>query len=179
MAGLQVIGTCLMLCMVIALCYAGCGSLSGAGGAKYDLDPLTAATDYQGKEESTTYTYYYNFCQNIRGVTCPTPNPAAQVSATGTCTPIGLLPATSITEEGKGNIKIVYTNNQDLCGNPRTIPRITTLNLACSSTTYQLVSILIPFLLLLLLLLLLPVSFLPLLLQMIPQETRFDPFYRD
>jgi len=133
--------TCLVLCSLVAPSQASCGPLTGADGSKYDLDPLTTASDYIGKEEATTYTYYYNFCQNIKTATSCTPTPAAQVSTTGTCTPIGLLPATSITESSKGNIKIVYTNNNDLCGNPKTIPRISTFYLSCSTVEYNLVKI--------------------------------------
>jgi hypothetical protein len=35
----------------------------------------------------------------------------------------------------------VYTTNNDMCGNPRTIPRVTTLLLSCATVSYQFLSI--------------------------------------
>ena len=53
-----------------------------------------------------------------------------------------LIVGIKITELGNGNIRIVYTNNNDLCGNPKTIPRVATFLLSCAPTVdYELVSI--------------------------------------
>jgi hypothetical protein len=38
---LLVVSTCLVLCVLVALSNAGCGTINGADGVKYDLDPLS------------------------------------------------------------------------------------------------------------------------------------------
>jgi len=128
---------------LVSVCNAGCGTFKAPSGNMYYLDPLTKSIDYSVKEQSTTYTYYYNYCQVLTTPsTCTTPSLSTQISATGTCTSIGL-PPPNITElESKQGVLIVYKNTIDLCGNPKTIPRITMLNVTCNpSVEYNLVLI--------------------------------------
>jgi hypothetical protein len=130
-----------LLCSLLGVSLgATCGTWTGPSGTKYNLDPLSKSVDYIGTEEGTAYTYYYNFCQNIVRQTSCVPAPAVQVSNTGSCTPVGLLPA-AMSEISNG-IKIVYTNNNDLCGNPKSIPRVSTFLITCTpNVEYTLVSI--------------------------------------
>jgi len=148
MAKLLVLLASLCLALLVDLSDAGCGTFVGdKSGAKYNLDPLTKAVDYQGKEAAqASYTYWYNFCQNINkatsGITCTNPTPTAQVSNTGTCISVGYLPPDIKELDTKNGVTMVYTNNNDLCGNPKTIPRVSSFILNCAAKTeYELVGI--------------------------------------
>jgi len=116
----------------------GCGWYTASDGTRYQLDPLTKSTDYQGIEPGPNqFHYYWNFCSPVKPDTgCPEGAVAGQ-SFLGACTSIGYLPA-SIKDgiDGpKSGVVITYVNNADSkCGPQRTIPRQTQIVLKCDKT---------------------------------------------
>jgi len=116
----------------------GCGTHKAKDGSVYNLDPLTIAGAYQGTEEGTSYTYFWNFCANyaaqISCSTMPPPASAVQVSSTDQCVNIGYTPAT-ITDSASGpdkGVTITYVNNQDSRCKGGTIERTTVINVECA-----------------------------------------------
>jgi len=133
-----VVSLLILLLGVVDFSHCQCGGFNASDGSVYDLNSLTrSAADYQGIEAGTPYTYYWNFCRNLLSTTCVSPTPSTQVSATGTCTPIGYLPGV-IKEHPKGpqaGIQLTYINSQDNKCNANSINRVTNIIVDCSNSS--------------------------------------------
>lgn len=126
----------LLLCIFVVVCSAGCGTFTAPSGNVYNLDPLTTAKDYTAIEPGTIVrNYWYNYCQhiNLSVVPCYNPTYVAQVTpSTNTCISLGYSYPTISELASKNGVQIVTQNMVDLCGNPKTIPRVSTFYLSCN-----------------------------------------------
>jgi len=131
---------------LVSVCIAaGCGTYSAPSGNYYYLDPLTTTTDYTGKDNAA-YSYFYNYCQYINrtahSLTCARDTYVAVVSQTGSCTEIGSSPPAISELDAKQGVSIVYVDTVNLCGNPKTVPRISTISVYCNQNVeYNLINI--------------------------------------
>eukprot|EP01113_Clastostelium_recurvatum_P034937 TRINITY_DN4804_c1_g3_i4.p1 TRINITY_DN4804_c1_g3~~TRINITY_DN4804_c1_g3_i4.p1 ORF type:complete len:736 (-),score=113.65 TRINITY_DN4804_c1_g3_i4:108-2315(-) len=130
----------------VVSCVVCCGFYTSAGGFTYNLTPLKRGLeDYSGLDDSTEYTYWWNFCQDVN----PKPGCGSAVGAvfqismrTGACQNLGVNPPI-ISDHPLSDfsgVSVTYTNPGSICFNGQ--PRLTKIVVTCNPTTeYKLISI--------------------------------------
>eukprot|EP01112_Ceratiomyxa_fruticulosa_P013597 TRINITY_DN3827_c0_g1_i1.p1 TRINITY_DN3827_c0_g1~~TRINITY_DN3827_c0_g1_i1.p1 ORF type:complete len:241 (-),score=35.65 TRINITY_DN3827_c0_g1_i1:13-735(-) len=121
-----------------------CGVFVASDGTKYNTAALTTAIGYSGKEAGTSYTYYWNFCQNLATTTCFSPTPVTQVSPTGTCISLGYLNSAVLKDHPKGpreGFMLSYTNTLDNKCAGGTIGRNANIIVGCGDTEANVIAI--------------------------------------